>query len=364
MFSALLSDLPQRHGYALVGPGIAIAGRGVKYRFTPDLDLPRWPQTTNWLADHLGPNEVAFLSFTFDPAQAGSEAIICQQVAEVEVPAHLDIEPFIRPPASPVDGAGDDPSVFIEMVETAISRLQAGVADKIVLSRVMALPAPGVSAPMLGAALHESFPMCLTYVHDQFIGASPELLLRRRGTQVISLVLAGSAPVGEGQQLLASTKDRHEHQLARDSVVEALTPFAKEVTADGEPFLLELPNVVHLASYIKAEVDLTTPTLTVLDAIHPTAAVCGTPRMVALDQIRDLEPEPRHAFAGPTGIIRGNGDCDIALALRCVRLGDDGIARAHVGCGIMPDSDPVLEARETRLKVAAVRNVIADLVGN
>lgn len=358
MFSDLLSDLPPTQGYAFVGPNIAIAGRGVIHRFHPSDPERRWVQTTQWLDTHLEPDGVAFVSFTFDPYQEGSEVVICQQVAEVETNGQI-AEPLLRP--RQLIGK-DDPAAFIAMVETAIDRLKSGIADKIVLSRVMELPAPGVTVPMLAAALHETFPMCMTFVHDRFVGASPELLLRRRGRAVTSLVLAGSAPVGEGATLLASAKDRNEHQLARDSVVQALTPFAEDVHADTTPFLLELPNVVHLASYIHAQVPATVPTLHLLDAIHPTAAVCGTPRRVALDQIRDLEPEPRHTFAGPTGVIRGNGDCDIALALRCVRLGEDEIARAHVGCGIMPDSDPLLEAHETQLKVAAVRDVIADLI--
>lgn len=357
MSSELLADLPAQRGYAFVGPHIAIAGRGVAQRFVPTDPTRRFAQAAEWVRDQLGKDDVAFLSFTFDPEAEGSEIVRCTQVAEVATNGKVP-EPLLRPPA---DLVGDNPGPFKAMVRQAITRLGNGDLNKVVLSRIIDLPAHGVSAPMLAVALHEAFPMCLTYVHDQFVGASPELLLRRRGEAVTSLVLAGSAPVAAADGLLASTKDLDEHFFARDSVAQALTPFADAVQVDPEPFILRLPNVAHLASYVRAEVSTSVPTLEILDAIHPTAAVCGTPRMRALDMIRELEPESRHTFAGPTGIIRGNGDADIALALRCVHLRDDGTARAHVGCGIMPDSDPELEAQETLLKVAAVANVIADL---
>lgn len=357
MSSELLADLPADRGYALVGPHIAIAGRGVAQRFTPTDPMRRFAQAAEWAAEHLGPDDVAFLSFTFDPAEPGSEIVRCEQVAEIHVNGAI-ADPVLRPPAELV---GDDPSAFKAMVRQAVDRLGAPDLSKVVLSRVIDLPAPGVTVPMLASALHEAFPMCLTYVHDRFVGASPELLLRRRGNEVTSLVLAGSAPVHDADGLLESRKDLNEHIIARDSVATALTDYAESVSVDPEPFILRLPNVAHLASYVRAIVSPEVPTLEILDAVHPTAAVCGTPRMTALEVIRELEAEPRHTFAGPTGIIRGNGDADIALALRCVHLGEEGVARAHVGCGIMPDSDPELEARETLLKVAAVANVIADL---
>lgn len=357
MSSELLADLPADRGYALVGPHIAIAGRGVAQRFTPTNPTRRFAQAAQWVADNLGPDDVGFLSFTFDPEAEGSEIVRCAQVAEVHANGVI-ADPIMRPP---VELAGDDPSAFKAMVRQAIERLGSPDLSKVVLSRVIDLPAAGVSVPMLASALHEAFPMCLTYVHDRFVGASPELLLRRRGEEVTSLVLAGSAPVHEANGLLTSRKDLAEHFIARDSVATALEDYASTVQVDTEPFILRLPNVAHLASHVRATVSAEVPTLEILDAVHPTAAVCGTPRMKALSVIRELEAEPRHTFAGPTGVIRGNGDADIALALRCVRLGEGGIARAHVGCGIMPDSDPELEARETLLKVAAVANVIADL---
>lgn len=357
MSSELLADLPADRGYALVGPHVAVVGRGVAQRFCPSDPSRRFVQAAKWVADNLGPDDVAFLSFTFDPAEPGSEIVRCDQVAEIHVNGTV-ADPVLRPPAELVS---DDPSPFKSMVRQAVDRLGDPGLNKVVLSRVIDLPAAGVTVPMLASALHEAFPMCLTYVHNNFVGASPELLLRRRGNDVTSLVLAGSAPVSQAEGLLESQKDLTEHFIARDSVATALEDYAEQVSVDPEPFILRLPNVAHLASYVRATVDSDVPTLEILDAVHPTAAVCGTPRMTALEVIRELESEPRHTFAGPTGIIRGNGDADIALALRCVRLEAEGIARAHVGCGIMPDSDPELEARETLLKVAAVANVIADL---
>ncbi|WP_336250779.1 chorismate-binding protein, partial [Stomatohabitans albus] len=203
MSSELLADLPATHGYALVGPHIAVAGRGVAERFRPSDPTRRFAQAAQWVNAHLGEEDLAFMSFTFDPLDPGSEIVRCAQVAEVYTNGHID-EPVVRP-STALDG--DDASQFKYMVRQAVQRLTNGELEKVVLSRTIDLPAKGVTVPMFASALHDAFPMCLTYVHDQFVGASPEVLLRRRGGETTSLVLAGSAPVQDAERLRKSKKD-------------------------------------------------------------------------------------------------------------------------------------------------------------
>ena len=188
-------------------------------------------------------------------------------------------------------------------------------------------------------------------------------------------MLAGTAPRGAGADderlaaaLVNSAKDRAEHQLAVDSLVRSLAPYCTELVAPHEPELLTLANVRHLATDVhgtqrrtgrRGTADL----LKLIDAVHPTAAVCGTPTDDAGALIRELEGMDRGRYAGPVGWLDARGDGEFGLALRCAQLtgADEGRqARLFAGCGIVSGSDPIAELAETQAKLAAFQAALED----
>ncbi len=189
------------------------------------------------------------------------------------------------------------------------------------------------------------------------VGATPELLIRRTGGDIESLVLAGTTARGDtpaddrarAARLFASPKDREEHRYAAEMVRDALTPLCADLTVPTEPELLTLPNVTHLASPLRGRLAADRSVLDVVAALHPTPAVCGTPTGTALDLIRELEGMDRGRYAGPVGWVDARGDGEWGIALRCAEI-DGTRARLFAGCGIVADSDPDAELAEARTK--------------
>jgi isochorismate synthase len=268
---------------------------------------------------------------------------------------HLDVTPFRNPLA------------WTAAVQTASARLRAGEAEKVVLAREVLARGDGVvSAGMVVRGLRAAYPSCFTYLiagadGTAFAGASPELLIRRSGAHAFSQPMAGSVARGAtdaeddrlAAQLVASAKDVDEHRVAARFVVEALRPFASSMQArDAE--VVRFTNIQHLATSIDAE--LRSPAadvLTLAASLHPTPAVGGWPRDAADRLIDELEGMERGWYAGAVGWIDGHGDGELAVALRCGLLWEDG-ARLYAGVGVMPDSDPARELEETELKFKAL----------
>jgi len=260
-----------------------------------------------------------------------------------------------------------NPLAWTAAVQTAVARLRAGEAQKAVLAReVMARGDGVVSAGMVVRGLRAAYPSCFTYLvtgadGTAFAGASPELLIRRAGRHAFSQPMAGSVARGGNDaederlasELSASQKDVIEHRLVSRFVVEALRPFTATITA-GEPEVARFTNIQHLATNVSAELrDPTPDVLTLAAALHPTPAVGGWPRRAADALIDDLEAMERGWYAGAVGWIDGRGDGELAVALRCGLLWEDG-ARLYAGVGVMPDSDPARELEETELKFKAL----------
>jgi menaquinone-specific isochorismate synthase len=276
--------------------------------------------------------------------------------AAVAAPARSHVRATVPPEAS-----------WRSAVERAVTRLQAGELDKVVLARALDVEADRAVDPRaLAARLAERFPSCFTYICDGLVGASPELLVRRIGRHAESLVLAGTVRRGSTAEedgeleraLAASVKDAHEHRLAVESVLDVLADVAAEVATDSRPQLLRLANVTHLATHLEAWLPAPAPTaLALATQLHPTAAVGGTPRSSALDLIRDLEPSSRGRYAGPVGWVDAAGDGEFAIALRCAQL-DGRRARLWAGAGIVAESDPDAEVAETAAKLDAVLSAL------
>ncbi|MCU1427119.1 MAG: isochorismate synthase, partial [Actinomycetia bacterium] len=187
-----------------------------------------------------------------------------------------------------------------------------------------------------------------------FVGATPELLVRRAGERVTCRPMAGTMPRGSNNQdvvarLVGSRKDGHEHAVVVDAVTSALARWCDDIRATG-PEPAGLADVVHLATHVSARVvDSSTSALDLACALHPTPAVAGTPRDRAVELIERLEPTGRGKYAGPVGWVNAGGDGEFAVALRCAQI-DGRDARLHAGAGIVAGSDPVAEWDETAAK--------------
>ncbi|PWL20849.1 MAG: isochorismate synthase [Candidatus Aquiluna sp. XM-24bin5] len=254
-------------------------------------------------------------------------------------------------------------AAFRASVEKAIKEIQGGSLEKVVLARDLLLPAEA-DIDLAGALekLHERYPHCWTYKVESVFGASPELLIRSEGGEVSARVLAGTAGRGTDPDvdraiadgLSHSLKNKHEHSLAVDSLVEALEPYCSVIETDSEPFSLALPDLWHLATDVRGKLKSSTSLLDVVDALHPTAAVAGTPTDKAMQLIDKLEPFDRAGYAGPVGWLSSDGSGEIAIALRGGVI-EPGAIRALAGSGIVGESDPEAELSETELKFRAVR---------
>jgi menaquinone-specific isochorismate synthase len=252
-------------------------------------------------------------------------------------------------------------------VLAALEAIGEGRLDKVVLSREATVAAEGrwPRAEVLRRLRRRPGGATFLYACGGFVGASPELLVRRRGRVATSRPMAGTVPRGDSEAaeaeglalLTGSPKEAVEHRLVVDAVADGLAKVADRVQV-GRPEVVRLATVAHLATEITA--DLTGPLPTALELaglLHPTPAVGGSPRDAALAAIAALEPFDRGRYAGPVGWVDRAGDGEWAIALRCATL--DG-PRAHLlaGAGIVPGSDPDAEWAETEYKLRAVLEVL------
>lgn len=254
-------------------------------------------------------------------------------------------------------------------VAWAVSRIQAGDVDKVVLARdVLAESSTPINIARVLQALEEHYPSTWTFALDGLVGATPELLLRLTRGLVTSRVLAGTIrKTGNDQHDLAlaaslarSSKDLEEHEYAVASVAESLAPFCSSTNIPDVPFVLHLANVMHLASDVTgvlADSLAARDAFTLLDALHPSAAVCGTPRAAARALITEIEGMKRGRYAGPIGWIDSRGDGEFGIALRCAEIHGTS-ARLFAGCGIVAGSDPEAELAESQAKLLPMRTAL------
>lgn len=256
---------------------------------------------------------------------------------------------------------------WMAAVAAGVAEIRTGKLEKLVLARDIVATIPeGVNAAEILRQLASRYRECWTYGVDGLVGSTPEMLIQVEGRTAQARVLAGTldrrdadgmdgSPLAFAERVLAgSEKQRHEHEIAIQSLTTQLAPFSEAMNAHSEPFILELPNVWHLASDVKAElteVEGHVPTcLALINALHPTAAVCGTPTTVAGALIRKLEHMDRGPYAGPVGWLdaAGNGEWGIALRGAVVEAPDT--VRLYAGCGIVEGSQPEAELAETWAK--------------
>ncbi|RZS63060.1 isochorismate synthase [Xylanimonas ulmi] len=343
-----------------------------------------------------GTGPVAFGSFAFDDASQDGGVLVAPRVVVgrrggqawiTTISQGLDaapttalLDPSARTPiTSPgavveADGAiaaADWPGI----VADAVGRIQAGDLDKVVLARdVVATTQAPLDPRWVLRRLAIAYEATWTFSVAGMLGATPELLVRSEKGLVASRVLAGTIRRERGMteddallraaQLARSSKDLEEHEHAVVSVARALEPFCTSMNVPEQPFVLHLPNVMHLASDVTGVLDRaggadgrTPSSLALAAALHPSAAVCGTPTTRARDLIREIEGMDRGRYAGPVGWMGADGDGEWGIALRSARLDDADPRRVRLfaGCGVVAASDPASELAESEAKLVPMR---------
>jgi menaquinone-specific isochorismate synthase len=399
----LIIRLPQPDALAWVRRGEGLIGWGEAARVTLPAGEDRFTVAEKWLRSVLegastedqvevpGSGAVAFGSFTFDPASDGSVLVLPRVVlGRRNGRAWLTTigEPADSGPPVPVaapgpvrwhDGSLTAPQ-WQRAVAAAVASIRAGRLRKAVLARdLYATAAQPLDVRALLHRLADRYPDCYTFACGGMVGATPELLIRREGTEISALVLAGTTPRGGdaaedealGAALLASAKNTEEHAYAATGVREALAPLCERLATDPRPFLLRLANVQHLATAVTgtlAPAQRSAPgragspgsapsALAVAAALHPTAAVCGTPTDAAMELIRELEGMDRGRYAGPVGWVDAHGNGEWGIAMRCAEI-DGPRARLFAGCGIVSGSDPAAELAEAQTKFRPMQDAL------
>jgi menaquinone-specific isochorismate synthase len=393
----LLAQVPQPDVVAWVQHGAGLVGWGEAARITLPAGEDRFTAAEKWLGSVFdaaivddrvrlrGSGPVAFGAFTFDASSDGSVLIVPQAVLGRDGQGHAWLTtvteggaapawPFAQPrPLERVlwhDGSLPAPQ-WERAVAKAVAAIKAGSLLKVVLARdLYATAAEDIDPRTPLLRLAERYPECFTFACDGLIGATPELLISRDGGQVSALVLAGTAPRGAdpaadealGQWLLASAKDNEEHVYAVESMREALGPLCDTLDIEPQPDLLRLPNLQHLGTWVHGTLAAAGPprsALALAAAVHPTAAVCGTPTGTALELIRELEHMDRERYAGAVGWVDADGNGEWGIALRCAQLSGR-TARLFAGGGIVAGSDPAAELAEAEVKFRPMRGALED----
>ena len=377
---------------ARVNPVAAPAG-------TEPTDTTRFTEAARWLNGLLdraevedevglpGTGAVAFGTFTFSPASEGSVMVVPRVVVgrrgDRAWLTTITDEPGVHPeellyptpaprPVGPLSWSSGERTAreWGDTVAATVARIRAGELDKAVLARdLIARAVAPIDVRTVLERLHARYPQCFTFSVAGMVGATPELLLRREGEELTSLVLAGTRPRGAdkeederlAEQLMSSAKDVEEHGLAVDSLRTALAPLAEELAVPAWPHLLRLANVQHLATRAHARLRPGVSALDAVAALHPTAAVGGTPTATAMRLIDEVEGMDRGCYAGPVGWVDGAGNSEWGIALRSARV-DGATARLFAGCGIVSGSDPEAEIAETESKFRPVREALTDTV--
>jgi isochorismate synthase len=264
--------------------------------------------------------------------------------------------------------ADPEPDDYLNAVAEATRRIRTGALRKVVLARSLIVDAGRELDPkQLLWRLRAVDPECFAFavpvgVGRTLVGATPELLVAKRGRDVAAEPLAGSSPRfgdpgqdrASADRLFGSAKDRDEHAVVVEAVAEALGSVCEDLRYPKEPELLRTANVWHLATPFRGRLDpAVTSVLELVRALHPTPAVCGSPRGDAREALAELEPFDRGFYAGPVGWVDAEGDGEWAIALRCAEVGARG-ARLFAGAGIVADSVPEMELDETEAKFRAL----------
>ncbi|MFM8627624.1 MAG: isochorismate synthase MenF [Candidatus Nanopelagicus sp.] len=355
----------------------------------------RFKQARNWWNQQLsefkiqntvhgsGTGPVLFTSFSFDPQQSSvlliPEIILAKKgnkswvtwIGDGRQPDFSKLNTAKSSGQITWEIGSISESKWREQVSFAIKSINEGKLEKVVLARdQIARSNSPINTRSLLQRLEIDYPSTWLFMVDGLVGATPELLVRLSKSLVTSRVLAGTIQktgnedrdLALAASLAKSSKDLEEHEYAVRSVADALEPFCSSTNVPESPFVLHLSNVMHLATDVTGVLNDSAKQadiFTLIDQLHPTAAVCGTPTDIARELISNLEQMNRERYAAPVGWVDANGDGEVAIALRCGLLSEDKKSmRIFAGCGIVAGSDPEKEFAESQAKLMPMRTAL------
>ncbi len=305
----------------------------------------------------------------------GDDAAEIEAALRVRIAALREVPlPLLDPhPTRPAEiESVRSPDEFERMIAAATERIVAGEMSKVVLAREVVASSGAAHDPAaIFGALREQFQSCFCFCcgtpEAAFIGASPELLLRRSGASISTVALAGSTrrssdPAVDdhlGEQLLRSAKDREEHAIVAERIARALRRHAVWVQSALEPEIVKVANIQHLATPIVAQLAEPHSAVELAGLLHPTPAVGGEPWPAAERVIPELEQMDRGWYAGPVGWMDVTEDGEFCVALRSALLRDRK-AHLYAGVGVVAASDPAAELAETEIKLSALLPLLSE----
>ena len=373
-----LNDFASNGGYLFVRDGVGVAGQGIAKRVARN----ELAATLSAINDNnqsglveAGPIAIGCIPFnSSDPhdfvipkvvvgkTTEGQHWVTTIDDAEFDFHAPEDIRPFAASfmvnPGVPVDH-------YLEAVRLTALAVRENKIDKAVIARdVFVTSNFQFDVRAILHRLKASFGSSYRYLFDNFLGASPELLVAVEGNKVSSHPLAGTAPrTGNptidqqiASDLIASTKNQLEHRIVIDMVHDTLLPWCSFLDWQPEPSIVAVANVQHLGTEISGQLSEPRPSVLELAyALSPTPALGGTPKQEALDQIARVEGMNRGRYGGAVGYVNKSGDGKFAVAIRCAELDSTLMtARLFAGGGIVGDSNPAGELAETQAKFQAM----------
>ncbi|GGZ60191.1 isochorismate synthase DhbC [Streptomyces inusitatus] len=320
------------------------------------------------------PSSMVIGAIPFD--QSAAPALVIPEAVRTGPP--LSADPLIALPAgSPPPGGWEirpepAPEEYAKGVASAVDRMWQGEFSKVVLARTLALTGRDpLDIPGLLDRLARRDPSGYTFALPTapgrtLLGASPELLVSRRGDRLVSNPLAGSTPrspdlaedVRRAAALLQSAKDLHEHAVVVDAVHQGMAPYCSSIDVPARPTLIRTATMWHLSTTVTGE--LHSPEVSALEiacALHPTPAVCGTPTALARTVIRETEPFDRGFFTGVVGWGDAGGDGEWVVTIRCAEA-EERTLRLYAGAGVVAASEPDAETRETAAKFRTFLNAV------
>jgi menaquinone-specific isochorismate synthase len=388
----LLELLPDNAPLTWVRGGDGLVGWG-NYASTVVKGANRFADARTWwhkqlekfaIADSVhasGTGPILFTSFSFDQDEESvlviPEVIVGMRngsswitwIGDQAQPKLLEEVPTLEDAEFNWGDGSLSPAEWQVRVAQAIKEIEDTKLEKVVLARDLKINSHRpIQTRKILRNLSAEYPSTWIFAVNGLVGATPELLLRLSRGMVTSRVLAGTiSKTGDDEKDLAlaaslarSSKDLEEHEYAVRSVADALEPFCTSTNVPESPFVLHLANVMHLATDVTGaliESKKSVDAFTILEKLHPSAAVCGTPTNVAADLIKRIEGMSRGRYAGPVGWLDARGDGELGIALRCGQITNNEI-QIYAGCGIVAGSNPEKELSESSAKFAPMRSAL------
>jgi len=347
-------------GAALRVPAAVVASALASFDVADDVERP-------------GSGPVAFAALAFDQATQGSFVVPAGLV--VRAPDGQEWETVVDGVGIAGERAwGPEPDGFTlrspvpherweAAVQAAVERIRTGTVTKVVLAREVEVVANRpIVVPTVLRRLRALYPSCTTFLVDGFLGASPEVLIGRSGTEVRSRPLGGTRPrtgdaavdADQAERLLGSDKDRREHAVIVDAITAALAPLCTDLRVPATPAIVQLRNVLHLGTLLEGRLAEPAPSvMELVQLLHPTPAVGGFPAAEALALIAQLEPTGRGRYAGPVGWVDRHGDGELVVGIRSAAV-DGARASMWAGVGVVDGSETAAELAETQFKLQAL----------